>query len=172
MTTTLRPETSEFAEYYVRYVELVPEGDITRILQTQRNDALTQFRSISEDRSQHRYAPGKWTIREVLGHINDCERLFAFRAMWFARGLEGALPSFDQDLAVGAAASNARTWKSHMDEFQGLRDSTIALFAGLSDDAWSRRGTASGYEFTVRALAWITAGHLAHHLRILQERYS
>jgi hypothetical protein len=171
MTTTLRPAHSEYAEYYVRYVDQLPDGDITTILRTQRADALALFRGISEDGSLHRYAAGKWSIREVLGHVNDCERLFVFRAMWFARGLDGALPSFDQDIAVAAAGSDARSWKSHIEEFQGLRDSTTAFFAGLSDDAWSRRGTASGYEFTVRALAWITAGHAAHHLTILKNRY-
>jgi hypothetical protein len=171
MTTTLRPAHSEYAEYYVKYVDQLPDDDIANILRTQRNDALALFRGVSEDRSLHRYAAGKWSIREVLAHVNDCERLFVFRAMWFARGLEGALPSFDQDVAVTAAGSDARPWKSHIEEFQGLRDSTIAFFAGLPGEAWSRRGTASGYEFTVRALAWITAGHLAHHLKIVKERY-
>ena len=171
MTTTLRPALSEYAEYYVRYIDQLPDDDIAKILRTQRTDALAVFRGISEDGSLHRYAAGKWSIREVLGHVNDCERLFVFRAMWFARGMDGALPSFDQDLAVTAAGSDTRSWTSHIEEFQGLRDSTIALFAGLPDEAWSRRGTASGYEFTVRALAWITAGHCAHHLRILKERY-
>jgi hypothetical protein len=171
MTTTLRPAHSEYAEYYVRYVDQLPDGDIAKILETQRRDALAMFRGVSEERSLRRYAPGKWSIREMLAHVNDCERLFVFRAMWFARGLEGTLPSFDQDIAVTAAASDARSWKSHIDEFVGLRDATIAFFAGLPDEAWSRRGTASGYEFTVRALAWITAGHVAHHMKILEERY-
>ena len=171
MTTALRPATSEHAEYYVRYIDQVPDGDITRILQSQEAEALALFRSVSEDRSLHRYAAGKWSIREVLGHINDCERLFVFRAMWFARRLDEALPSFDQDIAVAAAGSDGRSWQSHIDEFRGLRDATVAFFSGLPDDAWARRGNASGYEFTVRALAWITAGHAAHHMRILNERY-
>lgn len=170
-STTLRPAQSEYAEYYVRYIGQLPDDDITKILKTQRTDAVALFRGISEERSLRRYAAGKWTIREVLGHVNDCERLFVFRAMWFARGLDGALPSFDQDIAVTAAGSDARSWKSHVDEFLGLRDATIAFFTGLPDDAWSRKGTASGYEFTVRALAWITAGHCAHHMRMLKERY-
>lgn len=171
MSTTVRPATSEHAEYYVKYIEQVPDGDIVRFLERQRGEAVAAFRAVSEDRSLSRYAPDKWSIREVLGHVNDCERLFVFRAMWIGRGLEGALPSFDQDIAVSGAASDARSWKSHIDEFSGLRGATVAFFHGLPDDAWSRRGMASGYEVTVRALAWITAGHAAHHLKILAERY-
>lgn len=171
MSTTLRPATSEYAEYYLQYIEQVPDGNIVRFLERQRAEAVAAFRAVSEDRSLYRYAPGKWSIREVLGHVNDCERLFVFRAMWFGRGLEGALPSFDQTIAATAAESDARSWKSHIDEFAGLRDATVRFFGGLPDDAWSRRGTASGYEFTVRALAWVTAGHAAHHLKILAEQY-
>ena len=117
------------------------------------------------------YAPDKWTIREVVSHINDTERMFVFRAMWFARGFDSALPSFDQDVAMRGAGADARTLASHVDEFRAVRDATVTLFRNLPDEAWALRGVASGNPFTVRALAYITAGHAAHHVRLLRERY-
>jgi hypothetical protein len=126
---------------------------------------------ISEERSLHRYAPDKWTLREVLGHINDTERLFMARAFWFARGFDSPLPSFDQDVAVAAAGSNDRSWASHIDEFRALRDATLAFLGNLPHDAWMRRGVASDNPFTVRALAYIAAGHVNHHMAIVRTRY-
>ena len=128
-------------------------------------------RCISDERSRHRYAPDKWSIREVLGHINDTERLFAFRAFWFARGLPEPLPSFDQDIAAAHAGADDRSWSAHIDEFRSVRAATLALFQHLPPDAWTRRGVASDMPFTVRALAFIAAGHVAHHARLLRERY-
>ncbi len=104
-------------------------------------------------------------------HVNDTERLFAFRAFWFARGLDSSLPSFDQDAAVPLAGADARSWASHIEEFQAVRGATLTLFRGLPDDAWARRGIASGNPFTVRALAYICAGHVAHHVGVLKDRY-
>ena len=129
------------------------------------------LRGVSEDASLGRYAPGKWTIREVASHVNDCERMFTFRALWFARGFDTALPSFDQDVAIAGADADARTLSSHVDEFRAIRSATLALFRNMPADAWRRRGVASGNPFSVRALAHITAGHVAHHLRLLRERY-
>lgn len=168
---TLRPERSEAADYYFLYIDQVPDGDIVRTLESQVGAALPGLLGISDEKSLFRYAPGKWSIRETMGHVNDCERLFTFRALWFARGFTADLPSFDQDVAVSSAGSDDRSWRSHVDEFQALRTSTVALFRHLPADAWARRGKASGYEFSVRALAFITAGHFAHHMRILKERY-
>jgi hypothetical protein len=127
--------------------------------------------AISEEQSLHRYAPGKWSIREVVAHINDTERLFTFRAFWFARALGEPLPSFDQDIAASHAGADERPWRSHLDEFHAVRAATIALFRNLPAEAWTRRGVASGNPFTVRALAYIAAGHVAHHLRLLREQY-
>jgi hypothetical protein len=107
----------------------------------------------------------------VLSHINDTERLFVFRAFWFARGFDAPLPSFDQDGAVASAGADERSWRSHIEEFRAVRSATSAFFSNLPAEGWSRRGIASGNPFTVRALAFITAGHLAHHVRILRERY-
>jgi DinB superfamily len=164
-------DRTEAAEYFFTYINQVPEGDIGRILETQEGEAVQLLSGISEDRSLHRYAPGKWTIREVVGHINDTERMFTFRALWFARGFDSALPSFDQDVAVRTAGANERPFRSHVDEFRAIRAATLAFFGHLPSDAWTRRGTASGNPFSVRALAHITAGHVEHHMRLLRERY-
>jgi hypothetical protein len=168
---TARPERTEAADYYFRYIDLVPEGDVVKTLEAQIGSALPTLLSVSEEKSLFRYAPDKWSIREMMGHVNDCERLFAFRALWFARGFTDGLPSFEQDLAVANAASDMRSWRSHVDEFQALRTSTVSLFLTLPAEAWTRQGKASGYDFSVRALAFIAAGHFEHHLRILKERY-
>ena len=171
MPSASRPDRTEAAKYYFTYIDQVPAGEICGILEQQLPDTLQALAGISEERSLHRYAPGKWSIREVLGHINDCERLFGARAFWFARGFDTPLPSFDQNIAVAAAASDKRTWRSHLDEFEAIRAATLAFFKHLPQDAWPRRGIASGNPFTVRALAYMTAGHLIHHMEILKARY-
>ena len=168
---THRPDRTEAAEYYFKYIDQVPDGDLVEILKEQQRETLSLLRGISEDRSLHRYEPGKWTLREVLGHLNDTERLFVFRALWFARGFESPLPSFDQDVAVAASAANDRSWGSHVDEFEALRTATLALFRHLPPDAWLRRGIASDNPFSVRALAYATAGHVAHHAAIIRAKY-
>jgi len=171
MTTIASPDPTEAAEYYFTYINQVAPGDIVRTLEEQAGRTLDLLGGISEERSLHRYAPGKWSIRQVLSHINDTERVFVFRASWFARGYDTALPGFDQDIAVGSADADARAWSSHVEEFRLVRAATLPFFQNLSADAWSRRGIASDNPFTVRALAYITAGHVAHHLKILRERY-
>ena len=171
MTIMTAPERSEAAEYYFTYIYQVPGHDIGAILEQQLSDTLELLRSIPGERTLARYAPGKWTIREVVGHLNDCERLFSFRAFWFARGFDSPLPSFDQNQAVAAAGSNERSWDSLIEEFRATREASLAFYRDLPSDAWSRRGEASGKPFTVRALAWLAAGHVIHHTKILRERY-
>jgi hypothetical protein len=171
MPPTTAPDRTEAADYYFTYIDKVPAGDVCQILETQLSETVALLRPVSEEQSLGRYAPGKWSVREVVSHINDTERLFVFRAMWFARGLEGALPSFDQDVAIRSAGADARSLASHLDEFRAVRAATLTLFQNLPPDAWMRRGMASGYSFTVRALAYIAAGHVAHHAVILKERY-
>jgi hypothetical protein len=171
MTILAAPDRTEAAEYYYKYIDQVAEGDIRDVLQAQHSEALAFFNRIGEERAGFRYAPDKWTIRQVLGHINDTERLFCFRAMWFGRALPEPLPSFEQDLAVLHSGADERPWRSHVDEFAAIRASTVALFRHMPADAWLRRGVASGKSVTVRALAYITAGHFTHHIKILEERY-
>jgi hypothetical protein len=165
------PDRTEAAEYYFTYISQVGPGDIRQTLAAQRDETLALLNGVSEQDSLHKYAPDKWTIREVLSHINDTERLFTFRAMWFARALPDPLPSFDQDVAIASAGANDRSFTRHVEEFRSVRDATISLFGGLPEFAWMRRGVASGNPFSVRALAYITAGHVAHHVRILKEKY-
>ena len=171
MITTSRPDRGEAAEYYFTYINQVPPGDVIQILEAQTGEYVELLSGIPEQHSLHKYEPGKWSIREVAAHINDTERLFAYRAFWFARGFESPLPSFDQNVAIPTCGADARTLASHIDEFRAVRASTLALFRNLPADAWLRRGIASDNPFTVRALAFLAAGHVIHHAKILRERY-
>jgi len=165
------PDRTEFADYYLPYVEKVSGNDVLKVLATQLDEALPVLEGVSEERSLHRYAPDKWSVRQVMSHVSDTERLFSFRAFWFARALAEPLPAFDQDEAAAIAGADERSWSSHLDEFKSVRAATRALFENLPPEAWMRRGVASGYPFTVRALAYICAGHVAHHMKVLRERY-
>ena len=165
------PDRTEAAEYYFTYIDQVQGDDIIRTLKAQPAELQPLLDGITEQGSLHRYAPGKWSIRQVMSHLNDAERLFVSRAFWFARGFDAPLPSFDQDIAVESARGDDRSWSSHVDEFHAIRAATVAFFETLPPDAWTRRGTASGNPFSVRALAYICAGHVTHHMRILRERY-
>ena len=165
------PDRTEAAEYYFTYIDQVPPGDIREILRAQQPETIALLQSITDDYSLYRYAPDKWSIRELVGHVNDCERLFVSRAFWFARGFDTPLPSFDQDIAVAGAKSDDQPWSRHIDDFRAVREATLTFFDTLPDEAWGRRGIASGNPFTVRALAYIAAGHVTHHNAILRTRY-
>jgi len=166
-----RPARDETVEYYFPYIDLVPDGDIRLILDDQRAATLSFLETIPETLANHRYAPEKWSVSEIVSHVNDCERLYTMRAFWFARAMESPLPSFDSDLAVKTARSEERPWRTHIHEFASIRASTVDLFDQLQPEAWLRRGVASDYSFSVRALAYIAAGHVIHHTQILKERY-
>jgi hypothetical protein len=168
---TSAPDRSEAAPYYFTYIDRVPAGDICAILERQGTDMLALMRTISETQSQHRYAHDKWSIRELWSHINDTERLFVARAFWFARGFDTPLPSFDQHIAAAAARADDRSWASIVDEFRDVRAATLSFFRNLPEPAWLRRGIASDNPFTVRALAYMAAGHVIHHTEILRDRY-
>jgi len=166
-----RPAAHEFAAYYSTYVDLIDSDDILGSLQSQLDTTLSALAGISEDKSMHRYAADKWSIRELLNHVTDTERVFVYRALWFARGFDTALPGFDQNVAVPAAVAEQFSWASHVEDFRAVRAATLTFFRNLPDEAWSRSGVASGNPVTVRALAYIIAGHVAHHIAILQDRY-
>jgi uncharacterized damage-inducible protein DinB len=166
-----RPEPTEAAVYYFTYIDKVTGDDAISAIRNQLDEALAFFPEISEDKSLYRYAPEKWSIRQTLNHVIDAERIFAFRALWFARGFEGPLPSFDQDVAVSAAMADAIPWAAHVEEFRRVRLATISLFEHMPPEAWTRAGMASGNRVTVCALAFIIAGHLTHHIKIVGERY-
>jgi uncharacterized damage-inducible protein DinB len=167
----MRPESGEYAEYYSRYVSLVPEGDVVATLERQLDDVLALLRSIPEEKETYRYEEGKWSIRELVGHVADTERIFAYRALRFSRGDRTPIEGFEQDDYVPTSGHADRSLASLVDEFEYIRRSTIALLAPLSDEAWARRGVASDNEVSVRALAYIIAGHVAHHIGILRSRY-
>src|SRR5882672_2087590 len=135
-----RPESNEAAPYYSTYINRVSGTDPVSTAETQMEEVLRLFATITKDKSLHRYAPDKWSIRQVLSHINDTERAFVFRALWFARGFDTPLPSFDQNISVRGADADARSWDSHVREFQAVRVATQMFFRNLPADAWSRRG--------------------------------
>jgi uncharacterized damage-inducible protein DinB len=166
-----RPEPTEYAAHYETYVSLLPGKDVMGALEAQRLQMMQLFAGRSERDGNFRYAPGKWTVKEVLGHMIDTERIFTYRALRIARGDQKPLPGFEQDDYVRAAGSNDRTLGDLTEEFALVRGASIALFRSLSGEAWLRRGVASNNEVTVRALAFIIAGHELHHRRILEERY-
>ena len=168
---TGRPQNTEAAPYYFTYIDQVAGDDIASIIERQLVDSLALFAGISEEASLHRYAPDKWSIRRVLNHITDTERAFAFRALWFARGFDAPLPGYDQNIAAAGAKADKIYWAAHIEEFRRVRLSTISLFRHLPPDAWMRSGVASDNPFTVRAMAYIIAGHVTHHVTILHERY-
>jgi DinB family protein len=166
-----RPQQTEAAPYYSKYIDLVTSDEIVPEFESQLDEMVQFLQGISEEKSLHSYEPGKWTIREVLNHVNDGERVFLYRAFWFARGYQDALPSFDQDVAVQTALANNTSWADLVEEFRNVRLSTISFFKSLPEEAWSKTGVASDYPFTVRSLAYIIAGHVAHHRNVLAERY-
>src|SRR5262249_28692606 len=165
------PERNEAAEYYFNYIGRIKSGDVVQVLDNQIAETSAFLHGISEEKSLYRYAPDKWSIRQMWGHVNDTERVFVARALWFARGMESALPSFDQDVVAAGARSDEVDWSRHVEAFRSSRLATISLFENRLREAWKRAGTASGFSFTVRALAYIAAGHVDHHLSILRERY-
>lgn len=165
------PEKSEAAPYYFRYIDRVPGGDILGVLDKQLDETRNFLVGISEEKSLHQYAPGKWSIRQVWNHVSDSERVFLFRAFWFARGFDTPLPSYDQDIAAASGAAGEIPWAGHVEDFQGVRQATLTFFRNLPAEAWMRSGIASGNAFTVRSLAYIIAGHVLHHRAVLEEKY-
>jgi hypothetical protein len=166
-----QPQANEAAEYYFRYIDLARTDDIVSFLDTQMKETLPFLENISEEQSMHRYAPDKWSIREFLNHVNDGERIFLGRALWFARGFTDPLPSFDQEIAVAGAKANETSWKDLVEEFRVVRLGTLSFLRALPDEAWSRTGVASDSPVSVNALIYIIGGHLAHHVNVLKERY-
>lgn len=166
-----RPDRSELESPYHGSFDRVPEGDILQILTKQVADTTELVRSIGEKRGDHRYAPGKWSIKEVVGHLADTERIMSYRALAFARGDGTPLPGFEQDDYAIAGRFERRRLIDLAEEFRVIRASTLALFRGFDEEALLRRGTASGAEFTVRAIAFLICGHEIHHKAILRERY-
>jgi len=167
---TQRPTPAEYAGFYEKYVSRVPETDLVRALASDREALLGLLRSIPESSAGHRYAPDKWSIREVFRHIADSERVFGFRAFWFARNGGTDLPGFEQDDFIRTSPTET-SLADLAGELDHLRRGHLALFEALEPDAWIRKGVASGNPVSVRALAAILVGHSRHHAAVLRERY-
>ncbi len=166
-----RPSKSEFAEYYQRYVERVTEGDIVGTMGSQTAELTRMLAGVSPERELYRYSEGKWSVREVLGHLIDAERVFGFRAFSFSRGEASPLPAFEENDYVARSRYAERTLADLLDEFAALRKANLACLRPLKDADWTRVGTASGKSVSVRALAYIMVGHVRHHMQVLTERY-
>jgi len=166
-----QPQANEVASYYFRYIDLARTDDIVSYLDEQLKQTLPFLESISEEKSTHRYAPDKWSIRELWNHVSDGERIFLGRALWFARGFTDPLPSFEQEVAVVGARANETAWADLVEEFRTVRLATLSFFRNLPDEAWSRTGIASDNPVSVNAIAYIIGGHLEHHVNVLKERY-
>jgi hypothetical protein len=167
-----RPSAAEFASFYAGYVSLVPEADIMSVLEGQADDVRLQTRAFIPKREEFRYADGKWSVREVLGHMTDAERVFGFRAFCFSRGEENALPGFEQDDYVARGGFDRCSLVDLVQEFCQIREMNLTVLRRLNDAAWQRMGTASGKRVSVRALAYIPAGHVRHHLHVLSTSYA
>jgi hypothetical protein len=170
-TPASQPDSAEFAPYYGKYVSLVTAADVLAALSSQIGNTVAALRRCPEHRSRYRYGPGKWSIREVVGHMIDSERIFAYRALRFARGDETPLPGFEQDDFVANGPHDACPLSSLVDEFIAVRQATILMFRNLQPEAWSRAGVASDNRMSVRAAAYVIAGHELHHMSILRDRY-
>ena len=166
-----RPVEGEYLPYYDRYVSLIADGDIIAALGAQLEETLALLSGIPESRAGFRYASGKWSMKELIGHMIDSERIFAYRALRFARNDRTPLPGFEQDDYIRNASFDNTSLADLAAEFESVRRSTLYLFKHLDGEAWTRRGLANDSEASVRALAYIIAGHELHHREILRTRY-
>jgi len=171
MDTIGEPEGGEYAPHFERYVSLVRGVNILVTLEAQTADVLRTLGNVPEACAGSRYAPGKWSVREVVGHCTDSERVFAYRALAIARGEQAPLPAFDENSYARLAGHDAVALARLLAEFETVRKASLHLLRNLPPEAWVRGGTASGKPITVRALAFVMAGHVAHHMAILRERY-
>ncbi len=167
-----RPGAGEYASFYETYVKLVPDGDILSLLEQQIEETMTLLSDVTASEAETRHPPYTWSVKEVVGHLIDCERIFGVRALCFARADSTALPGFDENDYVRHARFEARPLAGLAREFEVVRWSHLHLFRGLDGDAWARSGVANGHPVTVRALAHIIAGHERHHRAILRKRLS
>jgi len=170
-TIMARPTEDEYGPYYGKYISLVPHQDLIQVLLDQKGNTVQLLKSISEDRAGGRYAPDKWSIKEVVGHICDTERIMAYRALRISRGDQTPLPGFEQDDYVRMACFDLRQLDELTSEFMSIRDTTLSWLRGLDKQAFQRRGIANNMSVSVLALAYIIAGHERHHIGILRERY-
>lgn len=166
-----RPANDEYPPSFQSYVARVPDGDVLQHLRAQGERTRAMFARVDEDKGAFAYAPDKWTVKRLLLHVTDGERLFCYRAMCIARGEQQSLPSFDENLYAAHDGSDARTLHGIVAEFASVRAATLTLFVGIDAASWQRRGIANSKPVAAKALPWIIAGHELHHLAVLRERY-
>jgi DinB family protein len=167
-----RPADSEFAPFFAGYVSLVPESDVLSVLEAQRDDVRTCALGVSAARETYSYGPGKWNLRELFSHVSDAERVFGYRAFCISRGEQAALPAFDEQQYTARSGASNHPLAELVDEFTALRDGNLAFLKRLDAAAWTQVGTANQNRVSVRALAFIMAGHVRHHLEIVRARYA
>jgi uncharacterized damage-inducible protein DinB len=168
---TERPQPDEYAGAFGRYIDRVPDGDIVSLLESQGNATEKLLASIGEEKAGYRYAPDKWSIKQVVGHMTDAERVFSYRLVAIARGEQQSLPGFEENDYVDNANFEALSFSELVEGFATTRRAMTALVRSLDAEAWKRRGVANNNPISARAIAWITAGHERHHLNVLRERY-
>jgi hypothetical protein len=168
---TERPLKDEYPAFFETYISQVPEEDILEVLARQGADVAAVFDRVPAGAGHYRYAEGKWSLVQLLNHIVDTERIMAYRALCFARGEQQSLPSFDENIYAAGADVSARTIADLLEELRLVRASNLHLFRHLTDADWRKQGLANNWPITVRSLAWVIAGHLRHHLKIVRERY-
>ncbi|OPA73736.1 hypothetical protein BVG16_26980 [Paenibacillus selenitireducens] len=166
-----RPVENEFPYYFGPYIELVPEGHVLDLLDSQLAKTISLFSSLTEEQLNFRYAEGKWSLKEVLGHMSDTERVMSYRLLCLARGEKGLLPGFDEEDYMLGANFGSQSISGLVEEYEIVRRSTLSLCRGIDDEAWQRIGNTNGHDTSARALPYIIAGHELHHLRIIKERY-
>lgn len=166
-----RPQAHEYNPYYQKYIEQVPEGDIVETLAREMETTRALLASVPADKEEYRYAEGKWSLREVVGHLIDTERLFSFRALWFARGAQGDMPGMDQNEWARLSTAGSRPLAELAREWAALRESNILFFGSLTEEDGKRQGVASNFEVTVRALPWMMAGHELYHRMLIRRDY-
>lgn len=167
-----RPVTGDYGSYFEKYIQLVPAGDLITILERQQKDTASKLAEWSEAASLFRYAPGKWSVKELAGHLADTERVMAYRLLRAARGDRTPLSGFDENLFVEQAAFDRMTWGALRRGLEQAREATLQLLATVEGDAWSRRGVVNGQDVTPLAVACIIAGHELHHMKVLEDRYA
>jgi len=171
MTNVGHLDPAEYAPYFQRYVSNVTEDDVLGALETQGRDTAALLARLDDAKASYRYAPEKWSVKQIVGHVTDAERVFAYRALAIARGEQASLPGFDENDYVRNADFDRRSIGELAAEYAAARAATLAMFRGFSDEAWQRRGTANNNAISARALAHVALGHERHHLRVLREKY-
>ena len=167
----LRPSDAEYPDFYSGYIALVPDGDVVKFLKKQKRLFIGLIDAIPEDRLLYRYAEGKWTIKQIVGHVIDTERIMAYRALVFSRGERQAIPGFNENEYVERASFNKKDIQVLIREFGKLRESNLALIQNFNDDMMERKGNANDFFFSVRAIVYIIAGHVEHHINVIRNRY-